>query len=466
MARPTAERFSRRQFIQLAGASLAGLAGCTSSDSSDDFDVIVVGAGVAGMAAGAKLKALGRRAKVLEARDRIGGRCYNDNSFPAPFDFGGQFFHQVVSNGQGGTNNPLYDLYRKQGGADVPVELVPQFFAAGAALPPAQQAELAVTVGLYSVNVGAAAVAAQLGAPDISVATAVAELSALPWFTLANAIVELALDGPPERLSCLDVFNDVVLGLSPDLATSDRINPTGMGNFVNQLAEGLDIALSTRVLEIDTSGIQRVKVVTDRGKLTARAVIVTAPMTVLAAGKITFTPPLPTQYEQAFHDLPFGLVDKLGIAFRTDVFSGVADNTSVTRHLDTSSGSTGVARMGGKANMMNLLVGGQLARDLEAGGIAAFNSFAAEFLTATFGASMAASIDRTIVHPWGTDEWSMGSYSAARVGKVGARTTLATPINGRIYFAGEAVSTLSHSALHGAYLTAQKAATDIDAQLG
>ena len=45
-----------------------------------------------------KLAALGLRAVVLEARDRIGGRCYCDNTFPAPFDFGGQFFQQVVPN--------------------------------------------------------------------------------------------------------------------------------------------------------------------------------------------------------------------------------------------------------------------------------------------------------------------------------------------------------------------------------
>jgi monoamine oxidase len=68
---------------------------------------------------------------------------------------------------------------------------------------------------------------------------------------------------------------------------------------------------------------------------------------------------------------------------------------------------------------------------------------------------------RTIVHPWGTDEWTMGSYSAALPGKAGARTTLAQPIDHRIYFAGEAISVDSHSALHGAYLTAQKAAADI-----
>ena len=90
------------------------------------------------------------RAVVLEARDRIGGRCYCDNTFPAPFDFGGQFFQQVVPNALGGTNNPLYDLYIAQGGQDVPVVLVPDFYENGVRLPDAEQApfhDMATAVG-------------------------------------------------------------------------------------------------------------------------------------------------------------------------------------------------------------------------------------------------------------------------------------------------------------------------------
>ena len=83
-----------------------------------------------------------------------------------------------------------------------------------------------------------------------------------------------------------------------------------------------------------------------------------------------------------------------------------------------------------------------------------------EFVTATLGADAAAAIDRTNIIAWGTDPLTMGSYSAARVGKVGARATLAEPLDDRLYFAGEAISTTSHSSLHGAYLTGQAAATE------
>ena len=455
MATAFASRALARQATPVSG----------SGNGSGDFDVIVVGAGAAGLGAGQKLLSLGLRAVVLEARDRIGGRCYCDNTFPAPFDFGGQFFQQVVPNVFGGTNNPLYDLYIAQGGQDEPVVLVPDFYENGVRLPDAEQEpfhDMSIAVG---VELALAGVAAQLGAPDMSVTDATADLAGQPWYTLTTAFLGLAFDAPASRLSCLDAWNDIQFAINPDGSPSDKVNPTGMGNFIAQFAEGLDIRLSTRVTEIDMTGAEQITVVTDQGPLTARAVIVTAPMTVLAAGDITFLPALPVAYMQAFDDLPFGVVDKIGIAFTSDVFGGAAANTMVTQHLDTDRIGLGLAKMAG-APMMNLIVAEDLARELEAGGDAAVDAYAHEFVTDTFGAAAAAAIERTITHAWGMDPLTMGSYSAARVGKVSARTTLAAPIDDRLYFAGEAITTTAHSSLHGAYLTGQSAATSIADHLG
>lgn len=425
-------------------------------------DVIVIGAGLAGMGAGQALKLRGVPAIVLEARNRIGGRCYCDNSFPAPFDFGGQFFQQVVPNALGGTNNPLFDMYRAQGGPDVSCVLSPSFVANGQVLPDAEQSPFQDTATAVAAAVAAAGVAAQLGAPDISATDATAVLVDLPWYTMTTAFLALGLDAPADRLSSLDVWNDLQFAINPDGSPSDKVNPTGMGNFAAQFAEGLDIRLATPVTAIDLTAADRITVMTEQGPLTARAVIVTAPMTVLAAGKITFTPELPTEYQQAFADLPFGLVDKLGIAFSRDVLGSTLANTVITRHLDADldAFATALTRLANQP-MMNLFFADDLAHELEAGGTAAQEAFAREFLTDTYGSDAAQAIERTIIHPWGTDPWTMGSYSAARIGKVAARATLAQPIDDRLYFAGEAVSTYAHSSLHGAYLTGQNAALQI-----
>lgn len=471
MASFFAERVSRRAFGQRSAASLASVAGLAAPGRSlgrsaaSDIDVIVVGAGVAGLAAGQKLKERGLRGVLLEARDRIGGRCFCDNSFPAPFDFGGQFFQQVVPNVFGGTNNPLFDLYISQGGQDIPCVLIPDFYAGGERLPDDEQAPFQEMNIAYAAAVAANGIAAQLGAQDMSAADASAALAGQPWYTLTSSFLALALDAPASQLSVLDVWNDVQFAINPDGSPSDKVNPTGMGNFVAQFAEGLDIRLSTAVSEIDLTAPDQVTVTTDQGPLTARAVIVTAPVSLLAAGQITFRPALPAAYQQAFADLPFGVVDKLGIAFSSDVFGETAANTVVTRHQDLGGDrfGMGLAKLAGQP-MMNLFFAEDLARQLESEGQAAYDNYAREFLNDTYGAEAAGAIERTIIHPWGNDPLTLGSYSAAKVGKVSARATLAQPIDNRLFFAGEAISTNAHSSLHGAFLTGQGAAATVALQ--
>jgi monoamine oxidase len=435
--------------------------------TAGEVDVIIIGAGLAGMGAGRELKLRGVSAVVLEARDRTGGRCYCDNSFPAPYDYGGQFFQQVVPNIFGGTNNPLYDMYIEQGGPDVPVVLVPSFAENGALLPDADQAPFHDMTAAVGAELAVKGIAAQLGAPDTSVADATSDLAGEPWYTLTSAFMGLAFNVPLSQLSVLDAWNDLQYAINPTGAPSDKVNPTGMGNFAAQFAEGLDIRLSTQVTAIDMTDADRIAVTTDQGTLTARAVIVTVPVSLLAAGEIAFTPALPTAYNQAFADLPFGVVDKVGVAFSSDIFGEVPANTIITPHLDqdTAQFGMGLAKIAGTP-MMNVFVANDLARALEAEGDAAFNDYVAKFVTATLGADAAKAIDKTHIIAWGKDPWTLGSYSMAKVGKEGARATLAEPLDNRLYFAGEAISTTSHSSLHGAYLTGQAAAKGAAAQLG
>lgn len=471
-------RLSRRTLVLSTAAGLVPTVGGrqalaqsatpapTGSSDLNDLDVIIVGAGLAGMGAGQQLAARGVRAVLLEARDRVGGRCFCDNTFPAPFDFGGQFFQQVVPNVFGGTNNPLFDLYRSQGGPDIPCVLIPTFYEDGSRLPDAMQDEFLTTSTAYAAAMAVSGIAAQLGEPDVSVADATSALAGMPWYTMTNAFIGLAFDAPADRLSCHDAWNDFQFAINPDGSPSDKVNPTGMGNFAAQFAEGLDIRLSTHVTEIDLTQADRVIVQTDQGPLAARAVIVTAPVSLLAAGDITFTPSLPTAYEQAFSDLPFGVVDKLGIAFNADIFGETPANTIVTRHQDVGEDqfAMGLAKIADQP-MMNFFVADDLARQLEAGGMPAFEAYAREFLTAAYGSDAAAAMERTVIHPWGSDPLTRGSYSAAKVGKVSARATLAEPLDDRLFFAGEAISTNAHSSLHGAFLTGQQAASRIADQL-
>src|SRR5580698_8838040 len=87
------------------------LPGMASAPRTADIDVIVVGAGVAGLAAAAELRALGRACVVLEATGRIGGRAWTETPAAlghAPFDRGASWLHEAE-------RNPLAGIAREHG---------------------------------------------------------------------------------------------------------------------------------------------------------------------------------------------------------------------------------------------------------------------------------------------------------------------------------------------------------------
>ena len=136
----------------------------------------------------------------------------------------------------GGTNNPLYDLYIAQGGQDVPCVLIPDFYENGVRLPDAEQAPFHDMSTAVGAELSVAGAAAELGSPDMSGADATADLAGQPWYTLTTAFLGLALDAPLSGLSCLDFWNDFKFAVNLDGSPSDRVNPTGMGNFIAQFA--------------------------------------------------------------------------------------------------------------------------------------------------------------------------------------------------------------------------------------
>ncbi len=90
-------QFSRRAFLAGSAALMARPA--IAAPVSTDFDVVIVGAGAAGIAAARRLAAAGRRYVVIEATDHIGGRCVTDTkTFGVPFDRGAHWIYLPDSN--------------------------------------------------------------------------------------------------------------------------------------------------------------------------------------------------------------------------------------------------------------------------------------------------------------------------------------------------------------------------------
>src|SRR5262249_34557415 len=98
---------SRRSFL---ASSIAVVARPTLAiPASSGLDVIIVGAGAAGIAAGRRVVATGRKLAIFEATDRVGGRCFTDmRTFGIPYDRGAHWIHMP-------NTNPVADLGLKAG---------------------------------------------------------------------------------------------------------------------------------------------------------------------------------------------------------------------------------------------------------------------------------------------------------------------------------------------------------------
>jgi monoamine oxidase len=108
--------------------------------------------------------------------------------------------------------------------------------------------------------------------------------------------------------------------------------------------------------------------------------------------------------------------------------------------------------------MIEAYFGGSQARELERGGETAFLEFALGELTGLLGNDFARRVKPIATHMWETDPYARGSYSYAIPGKADCRSVLAAPVDGRLFFAGEACSVNDYSTAHGAYLTGIAAA--------
>jgi monoamine oxidase len=199
------------------------------------------------------------------------------------------------------------------------------------------------------------------------------------------------------------------------------------------VAEGKTPArINTRVIRIDSTG-PRVRLVTLGGEVQARAVIVTVPTGVLAAGGISFAPPLRTDRLAALASLPMAQVDKVCLTFSRRVIDA-PDDTRVVAWTKEQTVVEALLRPGGREAAI-LTYRGQEARHLEANGASAATAGAVTALAGLFGKEVRSGFLRAASTRWGLDPYARGAWAD---GPVAPRRVLATPHYERVFFAGEA----------------------------
>ena len=174
-----------------------------------------------------------------------------------------------------------------------------------------------------------------------------------------------------------------------------------------------------------------------------------------------FLPALPEKTAAAA-GLPLGLADKLFLSLAS------AEEFEKESRAFGDGGRTATAayqfRPFGRP-VIEAYFGGALAAGLETGGEAAFFDFAVAELVGLFGADFASRVKPLGLHCWASDPFARGSYSYALPGRADDRAILASAVDGRLFFAGEACSTSDYSTAHGAYLTGLAAADQAIAAL-
>jgi monoamine oxidase len=402
-------------------------------------DVIVVGAGAAGLSAAQSLRQAGYETVVLEAADYIGGRCLTDTTtFSVPFDRGGSWLHSAPI-------NPLAKLLEQSG---TPLHKKPWepswVHALGHKLSNEQvEAYQGYQDEMWDAIRGA-------GAQTVDQTTQ----STMPkgrWSETAFHSISQMLGGDADVTSAKDTFNYAN-------AEGDWLVEGGLGAFINALHLHVPVQLNCPVTRIDYSGAG-VQVTTPHGTLQAAHLVLTVSTGVLAAGAIEFVPALPTAKIAAIDQLPNGLLNKVGIEFDPEWHEAVQGQMA---DYHTSEDAFCSLMFGFfDTNLAVGFVAGRFADALELQGAGAATDYCLAGLRATFGNDVVKHVRRTDETAWLGNVHTIGSYSYAKPGGTDARQTLSEPVAERVFVAGEATMTDTYSTVHGAYLSGKRAADQI-----
>jgi monoamine oxidase len=404
-------------------------------------DVAVIGAGAAGIAAARRLAGTGVSVVVLEARDRIGGRAHTILREGHALDMGCGWLHSA-------DENPLAEL-AEAGGFTVDRTRPPwESQAFNHEMSPAEQAGFGAAFAAFEDRVAEAAGRGEEGPASILFEPD------CRWNPRIDAISG-ALNGAR--------FAEVSI-LDYDAYRATEANwrvVEGYGRLVERLGAGAPVVLDCPVRRVDRTGpILRLE--TAKGGVEARAVILTVPTDLIAAEAVRFDPPLPALTEAAAN-LPLGLASKLHMTVE-----GAEDfppDSQLWGRSDTADTAGYHLRPFGRP-MIEAWFGGDIARQLEAEGEAAFLAFASEELIHLLGSDMRKRIAPVATSMWGADPWSRGAYSHAFPGHAGDRAKLGVPVEDRIFIAGEATSAHVYGTAHGAWMEGERAAREALKALG
>lgn len=467
------------RFLTAKGVINAGVGGLLRQHdrpiTEHSKSVVVVGAGLAGLAAARQLRAFGFKVVVLEGHSRPGGRVYSrkleSHGFAGVADLGGSIITGV-------NGNPLALLAKQMG---VPLydigDTCPLYYSTGK--QPGKRLDEEVYTKFNEVLDKAGELRDDMGdlADSLSVGSALEALAAdflqledpgvralFHWHT---ANLEFANAQTVWRLSMRSWDQDDPY----EFQGAHCWMPGGNLRLIAGLAEGLPVFYNSVVKRIRYHQ-QGVEVDTDTHSFQADAVVVTVPLGVLKKGVIAFEPPLPQRKQEVIQRLGFGLLNKVVLLFprrfwgeSMDLFGYVHDDPSERGLFFLFYQYDGISG----APVLAALVAGQAAAQVECMDKGQAVQRVMGVLRTIFrrkGVKVPPPL-QAVVTAWGKDPMSYGSYSSMAVGCLGGEDydIMAENLGGRVFFAGEATTKKYPATMHGAYISGLREAANVAATL-
>ena len=424
--------FQRRLLLKAAAASVL-TPRMVSATAPTNPDVVVIGAGIAGIQAAKTLHEKGISYVVVEADNRIGGRVYTHNDiFGVPFDTHAHWMMHPP-------DNPLIE-YARENGFDVyqdPEES--RFFVGNREATDKEYQDLDLTFDIFIKKMGASANGAS--AEDDNTRTALGDdFYDRPWgYTVASYFGVWEIAQNSEDYSPADWWNGAD-------SNENWFCSQGYGSVVADYGRDIPVSLNTGVTEINWRG-DGVKVVTSAGTIKAKAAILTVSVGVLAKNHIKFTPELPVEKQQAINGIDMAVFDYIGLQFTEDVF-GYGSDVYVYQQQSSENGVGYLANMS-NTNVVYGYVGGDQAKALEEAGMNEAIAYGLEGVKSILGNDVEKKFTKGFATASGKYTLFEGAYSSVKPGNLSNRAVLGKTLAEKLFFSGEACHPTQSSTVNG-----------------